>query len=118
MEMIMEKQKQSQLIHQSQQLLQYMISSQVPSPTLQAPHPSSQATSPAVSARGQFLTPSASPGGGYYGSTSSPLPPLQLPRSITPTPTDAARPPLVVTRAALSDRDKRRRSTSSVQNIW
>lgn len=120
--MIMEKQKQSQLIQQSQQLLQYMISSQLPSTSPHPTHPPMSMALPlssaAMPARGG---PMASPGSpaGYYATQlpGSALPPLQLARPTTPT--NATPPPASgVSRTSNADRDKRRRSTSSVQNIW
>jgi hypothetical protein len=118
MEMIMEKQKQSQLIQQSQQLLQYLLSSQLPSATLTSPHPP-VGGSPVMPTRAGVGSTPASPAG-YYPTpapSAQGFPPIQLARSTTPT--NMATPPQpAVTRASAADRDKRRRSTSSVQQNW
>ncbi|ELR21067.1 mitogen-activated protein kinase kinase kinase [Acanthamoeba castellanii str. Neff] len=116
MEMIMEKQKQSQLIQQSQQLLQYLLSSQLPSATLTSPHPP-VGGSPVMPTRAGVGSTPASPAGYYPTPSAQGFPPIQLARSTTPT--NMATPPQpAVTRASAADRDKRRRSTSSVQQNW
>lgn len=117
MEMIMEKQKQSQLIQQSQQLLQYLLSSQLPSATLTSPHPP-VGGSPVMSTRAGMASTPASPAG-YYPTpvpATQGFPPIQLARSTTPT--NMATPPQPAVTRAAADRDKRRRSTSSVQQNW
>lgn len=94
-QLILEKQKQSQLIQQSQQLLQYSLSSQLSTTQL--------------SLHGSPLTQPASVNRQLYTYSSVPSSPV----AVTSPPLGRASQPLLRVH-----NDKRRRSTSSMQNIW